>query len=205
MEADVRWQGFAPRTSMLAVSVVFLASCSGGGGDTEPTTSTSAPVSTATPSPTSTIDPAAQPAVDAYEAFNEAANNAQRHPFGPDDKPPAGADFRKYSWDPFRGQYTAYIWGLANDGGEFRGAPPTLHVTVKAIRLNAKDWPTVILSDCQTEDGKWRYHNAKTGKVQPEATQKVSPPYRSTVTMILYKKRWGVQKVALDSSRTCTP
>jgi hypothetical protein len=143
--------------------------------------------------------------VDVYEAFNEAAAEAQRHPYGVDDKPPLGADFAQYSWDPFRAQYAAYIWGLANDGGEFRGTPPTLNVTVKSINLKAKDWPTVVLSDCQTDGDDWKYYNIKTGEVQPDSKQKVSPPYRSTVTMILYKKRWGVQKVALDSSRTCTP
>jgi hypothetical protein len=203
VEADLRGQAFALWGATLALPVVLsLAACSGSDVNAQPGPSTTG---TATPSVASTIDPKALPAVQAYEAASEAANNAARHPFGLHDKIPAGADFAKYTFDPFRTQYRAYILGLLNQGGEYRGTSPRLNVAVTSIDLEAQPWPTVILSDCQTDSDNWRLHNAKTGAVQPRATPSISPPYRSTITMIYYEKHWGIEKLSLDASRTCTP
>ena len=191
------------RTGLLIVLAgVLLAGCSDSDVKAEPGVTGSPTASI--PSPTSTIDPEALPAVQAYEAFTDAGRAAARHPFGKDDKIPSDADFTKYSYDPVRAQYETYIWNLDLQGAEYRGTMPTPHVTVKSTDLKAKPWPTVTLSDCQTGDSDWRLYNVKTGKPQPRATQSVSPPYRSTVTVIFFEKRWGVQKIELDSSRTCT-
>jgi hypothetical protein len=205
VEADVGRLEVTRDRAVLMLSALILVACSGGSVDAEPgfpatSSATGAPL----PSSTPTISAEAVPAVQAYEAFNDAARNAARHPYGKGDVKPAGADFTRYTWDPFRGEYTSYIWGLAEQGLEYRGTPPTPHITVTSVELKAKPWPTVTLSDCQTNSSNWNLYNAKTGAVQPRASQKVRPPYRSTVTMIRYKKQWGVQKITLDSSRTCT-
>jgi hypothetical protein len=204
-EVGVGRRGLAVRGSTLVLTgLVVLTACSDDGVKTEPGPSpTGAVHQTATP--TSTIDPKARSAVEAYESFMEAAINASRRPFKVNDKIPADADFTKYSFDPFRTQYKTFIWQLAADGGEYRGTPPTLNVKVKSMDLDAKPLPIVVLSECQTSGSEWRQYNTKTGKVLPRQTQKVKPPHRSTVTVIFYRNRWGVQKIAFDSSRTCTP
>lgn len=190
----------------LTLAASVLAACSGGGVDAEPGFSaTSSTTGTATSVPTSTIDPKALPAVQAYEASVVATRAAQRAPFGLDDPIRGDADFTKTTFDPFRTQTRGYIAELADQGGEYRGAPPRVNVVVESVDLNADPWPTVILSDCQSGSTSWRLYNAKTGAAQPRATPKVSPPYRITVTVIFYKKHWGVQKLTTDSSRTCTP
>ena len=201
---DVERRGMASRGAIAVFAVLALGACWGSGGEAEslpPSTVSALP----TASPTSTIDPKALPAVEAYKAFFRAFRNAQRRPFSLDDKIPAAADFTKYSFDPFRTEYRGYIWGLVRDGGEYRGTPPTLNVRVSSVDTAAKPYPTVTLSDCQTGDGDWRYYDAQTGKLQPRKPPKVKPPYRSTVTMILHDKRWGVKSLTLDTSRTCAP
>ena len=187
--------------AFLGALLVLTASCTDSGVNTEPLPTTSA---TPSPTPKSTIDPRARPAVSAYEAFSVAANNAQRHPVGHDQKWPPESDFTKFSFDPFRAQFTSFIWSLKEQGVEYRGTPDTPHVSVKSVRLNAKPWPTVMLTDCQT-GGDWDEYVIKTGKRVPSAESgDVSPPYLITIKMIYYDGHWGVQSTTADKSRTCT-
>jgi hypothetical protein len=192
-----------PRMSTTAILIILLslaAACTGSDVTTQPLT----PAPTPTPSPTSSIDPRAQPAVRAYEAFSDRAKNALRKPFGANDRPPVDADFTRYAFDPFLAEYQSYVWGLKHDGVQFRGTPPKRHIAVTSIELDAAPWPTITLSDCQTEGSGWRAYDVKTGAALPQTKPSVPPPYPSTVSMILYKNRWGVQKIKVDASRTCT-
>jgi hypothetical protein len=197
--------GLPPRrTTTAAILTALLASapaCTNGDVNTEPLP----PTSTAPgPTPTSTIDPRAQPAVSAYMIFNDTSNAAQRHPVEHDQPWPPGADFTKTSFDPLRAQFTSFIWSLYEQGIEYRGTPPTPHISVKSVRLKAKPWPTVMLTDCQT-GGDWDEYVIKTGKRVPLAdNDKVSPPYLITIKMIYYEGHWGAQTITADKSRTCT-
>lgn len=185
--------------------LLALVACSNGSDTAQNSTTTIPPVPAAAPSPTSTIDPPALPAVQAYEAGIQASNDAAQHPFGAGDAIPKDANFARYMFDPFLTTYKFYIWGLANTGGEYRGSPPQINVVVKSTDLSGKPWPSVMLSDCATGGKDWRLYNSKTGKVQPRATQKVAPPYQATVTMIFYQNHWGIRKLTLDKSHTCSP
>ena len=190
----------------LVLALEPLTGCSHGTASAQPSAfpSTSRPaIASASPSPI--IDSLSLPALRAYEAGIRASNAAARHPYGKGDHIPRGADFAKYMFDPLLSQYKFYIWGLAASDYEYRGTPPTINVVVKSVHLAAKPWPTVTLSDCSTGVQGWKVYNAKTGEVEPIVKKRVAPPYRSTVTMILYEKRWGIKKIALDATRTCVP
>jgi hypothetical protein len=150
-----------------------------------------------------TIDPRAQEAVDAYEAFWAAAIEAERHPVQVNQPLPGPADFTRHSWDPLRSDYRGYIGGLALQGVAFEGTPPEPRVRVESIDLQAKPYPTVVLKDCQTPAPNWRSYVVETGDEVPDATQSPPPPFEITVTVIFYKERWGPQKSSTDTSRTC--
>jgi len=185
---------------ILTALLLLTAACTDSGVNTQPVP----PAPTSAPAPTSTIDPRAQPAVSAYEAFNDTSNNAQRHPVGHDQKWLPGADFTKTSFDPIRAEFISYIWGLKEQGVQYRGTPPPAHISVKSIRLDAKPWPTVLLTDCQA-GGDWDEYVIKTGKRVPDAGNgKIPPPYLITAKMIYYEKHWGIQSTTADKSRTCT-
>jgi hypothetical protein len=102
---------------------------------------------TARPSSSSVGDVEAQPAIDAYKAFDTAANNAYRAPlpFGSTYPPPA--DFTRYSFDPTRTEAETYLASLDHQGASFRGTPPVPRIRVQSIDLTAKPHPTVVLTD----------------------------------------------------------
>jgi hypothetical protein len=199
--AALRTPNRTTTTAVILSALLLTSACSDNGGTTEPPPTTASPPG---PSASSTIDPRAQPAVTAYETFNNRANNALRNPFGADDRPPSGADFTDYAFDPFLAEYQSYVWGLNHDGVQFKGTPPRHHISVRSIRPDATPWPTVTLRDCATEGSNWQAYDIKAGAVLPQTTPTIPPPYASTVTMILFKNKWGVQKVKVDASRTCT-
>ncbi len=190
---------------VMGALLLALVACSSGGETAQDPPATVPPEPTISPSASSTVDPLALPALRAYEAGIEATRNAARHPFDEGDQIAAKADFTRYMFDPFLTTYKFYIWNMAETSGEYRGTPPRLNVVIKSLNLSAKPWPTVILSDCQTGGKDWRLYDSRTGKVQPRVKQKVSSPYQSTVTMIFFEKHWGIQKLTLDKSRTCSP
>jgi hypothetical protein len=142
--------------------------------------------------------------VRAYDSFNNTTRNAELHPFRAGEKYPPASDFTKFTYDPLRAQYESAIWTLKLQGIAYRGVPPQPHVKVKSIDLNASPWPAVVLTDCQTNNENWRVYNVKTGAVLPRTTPSIPPPYVATATVILYKNRWGVSKITVDTSRTCT-
>ena len=186
-------------TAILTALVALAAACTGSDVSTQPVT----PAPPSSPSPTSTIDPRAQPAVRAYEAFGVAANNAQRHPVDHDKRWPSGADFTKTSFDPIRTQFMEYIWSLKAQGVEYRGTPDTPHISVKSIALDNKPWPTVVLTDCLT-GGSWDEYVIRTGKRVPDAGNgPVPPPYLIMAKMIYFEGHWGLQSTTADKSRTC--
>ena len=192
-------------------SVLATAACGAGDGSVKPAV-TKAPASRSTSSwPTSsqtpTIDPNAQAAVTAYMNFVAARGEAMRNPrkLGGADYLPA-ADFTKFAFDPARGQANAFIVSLSEQGQLFKGDPGRPRVSVDAIELDAKPYPTVVLKDCPTPTPTWRIYDAKTGKQMtmtlPPGTQPT--PYLSTVEVIYYQGHWGVSKIDADTSRTCT-
>ncbi len=187
----------ATATAILAL-LALLTACTGSDVKTlspEPT------ASVVTPTPT--VDPRAQSAVAAYESFSDRAKNALRHPYGADDHPLPSEDFAKYAFDPFLAEYQSYVWGLEHDGVQFRGTPPTHNISVKSIAMQASPYPRVTLEDCETHGGNWRAYDTKSGTALPQSTPTMPPPYQSTITMILFQKHWGVEKIDVDASRTC--
>jgi hypothetical protein len=117
---------------------------------------------------------------------------------------PSSADFTKYSFDPLKSQMSGYVAGLAQQGVAFKGTPPRPRVTVTAINLAAKPYPTVLLSSCPTPESTWVEYVVVTGKVVPFASAKVPPPYRVAVEMIYSDGHWGVARTTPDTSATCT-
>ena len=140
----------------------------------------------------------------AFRRYITATYNAQRTPRQPGKPYAPASDFTRYSFDPMRSQEDTYIASLAATDQAFRGTPPTPRIHVSHADLNAKPYPTVVLTNCPTPAPTWVAYDTKTGKAIPYTAAKVPSPYLSTVTLILYEGHWGVQKTSVDSSRTCT-
>jgi hypothetical protein len=185
----------------LVVGLLILAACS----SPQPRESESPSAATSkTVSPSPTIDPRAQPAVDAYEAFAAASTNASRDPLPLGSTYAPAADYALYSFDPMRTQTSAYLAGLAEQKAKFRGStPPTPRVRVKSVELDTKPYPTVMLTDCQSPTSDWDEYDQAGNRV-PNAPATASPPYLVTAKMIYYKDHWGLQSTTADTSRTCT-
>jgi hypothetical protein len=198
-----------PIAGAFALTVLVTAGCGGVNVAVKPTATLSpatSATSSSTSSPMPTIDPKAQPAVDAYLAYMSASNNALRQPraLGMDFAP--GADYTKYSFDPERSEFSAFINQLSSQGLRMVGDPGRPRPTVRSIDLAAKPSPLVVLRDCPTSAVKWDAHEVKTGKnvTVPPPAGMAPPPYRTTVQVIKYQGHWGVFKIATDSSRTCS-
>ncbi len=209
-------------TSLVLVAISLLAACSSSSGDrATPTPSVSLGGSTspagvssthsfAPPSPTdsgsttSQSDPAVRQALDAFAHYITASYNAERAPRQVAGSYPAASDFPRYAFDPMLTQENAYIASLAANDQAFRGTPPTPRVRVSQADLDAKPHPTVVLTNCPTPAPTWVAYDTKTGKRVSYAATKVPPPYLSTVTVIFYEGRWGVQKTSVNSEQTCT-
>ncbi len=184
----------------ILVATLLLAGC----GDSGVHDSTRAAVPTGTGAAATTpIDRRAIPALDAWASFLTAIAAAESRPFSKNETPSAAADFTRYAWDPARYQFQDYIEGLKRQGIAYRGAPEQSHPKVTSLDLAADPAPTVSLSDCLTGSG-WIGYDVKTGKPIPEPSASVAPPYPASVTMVLYRQRWGVEKVSFDESVTCT-
>lgn len=195
------------RMAVVAVlGALSLAACADSGVKTQ-TTDTEEVVAAATPEPVATIDPEAQPAVDAYNAFMQATNAAEMAPFGPDDAFDPAANYAQYSFDPARTDTSSYVYYLHDAGLALRGTPPATNVRVKRVKLAARPYPNVVLTDCATTTGSWLPYQAKSGKPVPTILPTgvtAPPPYRTTVTVIYYKKHWGVRLINVDRSTTCS-
>jgi hypothetical protein len=150
------------------------------------------------------VDPAAQPAVDAYLKFANAVSNAERKPHQLGQAIDPAADYGKYSFDPVRAQENAYILYLAQKGWVRRGTPPTPHPQVVTVDLAAKPYPTVVLTNCPTPSPGWErnYYDAKTGKPVPDpyATQ---TPLTLSVQVIHFENHWGVYKIDRVKGKPC--
>jgi hypothetical protein len=150
-------------------------------------------------------DPRVQEAIDAYEAFLDAASRAEQSPVGVKGPRPPGADFTRYSWDPLRSESAGYIATLADRGIAWRGTPPGSRVTLVSADLDGDTHPVVVLKNCPTLGEDWHAINVETGKRMPAATPSgPQPPYEVTVKVIHYQGRWGAQTSNIDRSRTCT-
>ncbi len=129
------------------------------------------------------------------------------HPFGPNEAYAPEANYAQYSFDPARFQENSYVWNLYQQGLVLRGTPPTSHVTVTSVDLQAKPYPAVTLTDCATVNGSWLPYYRDSGKpvptVQPSGAS-APPPYGQTVKVIYYKNHWGVQNADVDVSKTCS-
>lgn len=180
----------------------LMTACSGGPQPREDSLATQ-PSATVTATGSATRAQAAL-AVEAYQAFWRAAINAQRHPVAAGDAYPQEADFARFSFDPVRATYTGFIAGLATQGVQFRGTPPTPRVSVISVEPAATPYPVVTLRDCQTPAPDWNEYVVATGKQVPKASAAVQPPYEITAKVIFYEGHWGVQATTTDTSRTCT-
>jgi hypothetical protein len=195
--------------AVLALTVLATSACSGAETAVKPTAAKSPTTSTTTSNtsnPTPTIEPKAQPAVDAYLAYMTASNNALRKPPALGQDFPPSADYTKYSFDPERSAFSAFIHQLSSQGLKMAGDPGRPRPTVRSVDFVAKPFPIVVLTDCPTAAVKWDAHDVKTGKnaAVPPPAGTVPPPYRTTVQVINYKNHWGVAKITTDSGRTCS-
>lgn len=187
---------------------LLMTACSSGSTPTlqTPPASTSQATSvTPTGSPSPSVAPEAQPAVEAYLEFSEAATAAQRDPATFSKSEKNAEAFTSVAFDPIRIAYIQYIAQLANAKTAFQGTPSQPRVSVKSVDLAAKPYPKVVLADCPTAAPTWRLYYLKTGKVAPEVKEKVPAPYLSTVEVIKVQGRWGASAITVDKSRTCTP
>lgn len=149
-------------------------------------------------------DPAAAAAVTAFTHYITATYNAQRAPRQPGQSYRAAANFPSYSFDPIRTQENAYISSLAAGGEAFRGTPPTPRVKVVRTDPQAEPYPMVVLTNCPTPAPTWVAYDTRTGEPVAYTKAKVPPPYLAIVTVILYEGHWGVQKISVDTGRTCS-
>jgi len=148
-------------------------------------------------------DPIAAAAVAAFTHYITATYNAQRAPRAPGQSYAPAANFPSYSFDPIRTQESAYISSLAASGEAFRGTPPEPRVKVTQSDPGAKPYPTVALTNCPTPAPTWVAYDTKSGKPVAYTTATVPPPYLAAVTVIFYEGHWGVQKISVDTGRTC--
>ena len=196
------------KRNLIAVALTFTvlatSACSGTETAVKPPAPTS-PTTSNTSNPPPTIDPKAQPAVDAYLAYMTASNNALRMPRTLGQDFPPSADYTKYSFDPERSAFSAFIHQLSSQGLKMAGDPGRPRPKVRSIDLAAKPFPIVFLTDCPTATVKWDAHDVNTDKnaAVPPPAGTVPPPYRTTVQVINYKNQWGVAKITTDSGRTC--
>lgn len=160
--------------------------------------------STSATTSATTTDPVATTAVIAFSRYITATYTAQRAPRQPGDAFKPEADFTRYAFDPIRTQEDAYISSLATGGEAFRGTPPTPRVRVARTDPGAKPYPTVVLTNCPTPAPTWVAYDTKTGEPVAYTKAQVSPPYLATVTVIFYEGHWGVQKISVDTGRTCS-
>lgn len=186
-----------------------LTSCADSGVKTQDPADPGARPSPGTPAaPAAAVNPRVQAALDVYAAFNHASLVAERKPFGPNEAFDSAANYVQYSFDPLRYETNVYVWNLADQGIVFKGSPPSSNVRVQSADLTARPYPKVTVTDCQSTDGSWLPYYRDGGKPVPTVRPsgaKAKPPYQTTVTLIYYQKHWGAQKLALDTSRTCTP
>jgi hypothetical protein len=200
--------------AVIAACVSVLAACSGAPQphDTLPPTAASSATSSGSesvspgsdPSTDASSDPQAAAAVGAYIAFWDAANEASRHPLPVTSTYPASADFTRYSFDPIRAQYVAYLGSLAQQGVRFSGTPPVPRVEVSRVSASATPYPTVSLTDCQASDTDWHAVVTETGRRVPDVPTTVAAPYLITAKLIYFQGHWGLQSTSTDTSRTCT-
>jgi hypothetical protein len=112
----------------------------------------------------------------------------------------------KYSFDPERSDFSAFIYQLSSQGLKMDGDPGRSRPEVRTLDLAAKPHPLVVLTDCPTPAIKWDAHEGKTGKdvsVAPPSGM-VPSPYRTTVQVINDEGHWGVSKITTDASRRCS-
>jgi hypothetical protein len=160
------------------------------------------PVETSVPQ--GTADPRVRPAVEAYESFTRAAVEAQEHPVAPGAKIPDEADLARFSFDPIRGEYEAFVAELSQSRIAYRGTPPQSHIGVIEIDPDAVPWPRVVLSDCRSGEHDWQAYSGD-DVVRPTATAGVAAPRGLAVTVVYSEQRWGVQSVLADPHGTCAP
>ena len=171
-------------------------SSTSGSTTTPPPTSGSPPATTSSSAP---ADPRVAAAVKAYESFMNAYNVAELHPTYA-----AAGSFVKYSFDPARADASSEILFLVQGHLKYVGTPPTPRLSVAKVDLAAAPYPTVTVVDCPTAPASWKVV-ATSGPPPTTRQPKARPPYKITAQVILYEKHWGVQKMTVDSTRTCSP
>jgi hypothetical protein len=91
-------------------------------------------------------------------------------------------------------------------GRAYRGTPAERRVRVIANKVNAS-LPEVILRDCalaSTSDPFVEY-NVDTGKVIPQPTPNVPPPYAQTAKLFKINGTWQMTSYTTDATKTCSP
>jgi hypothetical protein len=130
---------------------------------------------------------------------------SEQHPPAAPNKPYVpGGNFPKYSFDPARADSVGDILFLTQGNLKYEGTAPTVRASVTGVDLAAAPYPTVTVTDCPTAPENWKVV-ATSGPPPTIKTPKVAPPYKVTAQVISYENHWGVYKLKVDDSRTCSP
>ena len=183
--------------------MLSLTACEGRATSTPTVGPTSTPPPTSAHTSTSPpIEPAAQPAVDAYKAFNRAYLAAEGNP----SNPVLLAGLRQHAVDPILSELNRALFAQQQFGIVYRGTLGANHITVTALNLAARPWPSVTLTDCPT-GGKLTAYYRGTTKPVPTTSRSAGapPPNLGTIQVIQYQDHWAVYKTSVDTRHTCTP
>jgi hypothetical protein len=200
-------------------AVLVVAGCTGGSGQPNVSTTSSATSSTVPPTPAATtkatpttpatkpkptptisipkVEKSAQGAVDAYIGYLRASYLVEADPAGI-----RRGDMTKLLGAKALKSINAFLDALGQAGIGYRGTPPDPRLKVVEVASSK----LVFLSSCPLQSKTDPYHQVvlATGKPVKVSDRKPGPPYLRTLTMFHNKKRWVLIKFSDDTSRTCT-
>ncbi|GLY19952.1 hypothetical protein Kisp01_69660 [Kineosporia sp. NBRC 101677] len=187
-----------------AMALGLAAGCSGSESPDSPPASSSSP--TMSPVPSVSVDPEVQKALDAYDKFTRASNQAHEHPVAKGEVLPKSADFERWSFDPLRIETLAFVHALAAYRAQFRGEQPQSNVTVQQVNLGESPYPTVVLGDCVVPQGEYvPYSTVTDKKLRLTQGEDLEGPYLRTIEMIAVDGKWGARSVDVGDEGSCQP
>ena len=144
----------------------------------------------------------AEPAVNAYLAFETSLDKAFRDP----------AHVRSATFDNFLSGQAKLLFDSAladerEQGKAYRGGAVVHHVRVAANHMSSGAIPWVALRDCQTGDPANPHveYYVETGQPVRPASAGPPTPYASTIRIFLINGQWTITQFKVDTSKACSP
>jgi hypothetical protein len=201
----------AGAAAVLVLVTLMTAACGSPGTHLQSPVATSTPPTSSLPDPLTSPAPSqswtppdygsAQPAVDAYLHMVSVINKAFEDPTHV-----SSATFDKYLGGQAKITFDQELVHERMDGRAYRGTPAERRVRVVTNKVSAT-LPEVVLRDCalaSTSDPFVEY-DVTTGKVVPQRTPKVPPPYAQTAKLFKINGVWQMTSYTTDSTKTCSP